>query len=345
MNSEDQAQRYAAVLLGGHLGDSLGGPIETWTPPEIAQHYGKVNGLIAATLYRDAHGTIVPGDRAGGNWHAQQRPGEPSDDTILTIAVARAVAHHGYDIDAVAREHVDAIAIRQLPDGSISGGFGKTTLHAIKRLVAGIPPQESGVNGMGNAPPMKMAPVGLYAHATHSYTTGMSFAALVGRMTHTDDRSIAAGVTQAHAIYALLMGSDRKESLQNMIRVAYATESSTTTTSDTSITHRLRWVERHQDASVDEALAVIGNDGRAFSSYPFTVFMHQRHWDTPLEGLIETINLGGDADTNGAMYGALAAAHHGRFWPAEWEERLEERAACITLGHRIAQAGRDKGAI
>ena len=344
MNTDERAQRYAAVLLGGHLGDSLGGPVETWSREEIARHYGKVDRLIAATLYRNANGTIVPGDRAADNWHAQQRPGEPSDDTILTLAVARAISRSGYDLAEVAREHVAAIAACRRSDGSVDGGFGKTTLRAIEHLAAGVSPLESGVAGLGNAPAMKMAPVGLYAHVTGRYAAGMAFAALVGRMTHTDGRSIAAGVAQAHAVYALVHGVGKETLLHDVARIARETEDIEGTVAGEMVGGRLLWVMRNQHASVDEALSAIGNDGRSFSSYPFTIFMLAKHWDTPLEGLIATVNAGGDADTNAAMYGALAAARHGRFWPSPWESRLENQAACVVLGRALARFSIDGGA-
>lgn len=334
-------QRYEAVLVGGHLGDSLGGPVETWSKAEIERHYGRIDDLIAATLYRSNEGTIIPGNQAAGNWHAQQRPGEPSDDTILTLAVARSLVEHGYDLDAIAREHIAVIERRRKPNGSIAGGFGKTTLHAIERLAAGVSPQESGVSGIGNAPPMKMAPVGLYAHATKSYDTSLAFARAVGVMTHDHTPSIAAGVAQAHAIYELLNGSERHTFLDGIVRVAQAEEEQRKGKNIESLSEHLSWVTEHPDADIEDALRTLHNDGRAICSYPFTIFMLQKHWDDPLTGLIATVNTGGDADTNASMYGALAAARHGRFWPDTWEKQLEEESQCVMLAREMAKRGRD----
>jgi len=53
-------------------------------------------------------------------------------------------------------------------------------------------------------------------------------------------------------------------------------------------------------------------------SYPFAIFMLQKYWENPLEGLIETVNFGGDCDTTGAIYGALSGAKNGLCFPDEW---------------------------
>ncbi len=334
-------KRYEAILVGGHLGDSLGGPVETWSTAEIERHYGRIDDLIAATLYRSNDGTIIPSHQAANNWHAQQRPGEPSDDTILTLAVARSLVDYGYDLNAMAREHIAVIERRRKPDGSIAGGFGKTTLYAIERLAKGVSPHESGVIGIGNAPPMKMAPIGLYAHATRSYDVSLAFARAVGTMTHDHTPSIAAGVTQAHAIHELLNGSERHEFLEGIMRVTRAEEQRRKGEDAESLSERLTWVVEHQDADIEDALGTLHNDGRALCSYPFTIFMLQKHWDEPLTGLIATVNAGGDADTNASMYGALAAARHGRFWPDAWEKQLEEGSQCVMLARELAKRGRD----
>jgi ADP-ribosylglycohydrolase len=87
-----------------------------------------------------------------------------------------------------------------------TASFGSTTLAAFERLKQGISPLASGVAGRipGNGPVLKMAPVGLYMQATGQYEEGLRFAERAGKMTHLDPRSVASGIVQAHAIFALL---------------------------------------------------------------------------------------------------------------------------------------------
>ena len=102
-----------------------------------------------------------------------------------------------------------------------------------------------------------------------------------------------------------------------------------------SLGSRLEWVQKNRDAGTDEALKQLGNSCLAFECYPFTIFMLQKYWNAALEGLIETVNYGGDCDTTGAMYGALAGAKGGMFFPNAWRgivkglEPLEKAAEGI----------------
>jgi ADP-ribosylglycohydrolase len=49
-----------------------------------------------------------------------------------------------------------------------------------------------------------------------------------------------------------------------------------------------------------------------------------RYIDDPEEAIVQAVNLGGDADTIGAMTGALVGALHGDNWfPVRWFDQLE----------------------
>jgi ADP-ribosyl-[dinitrogen reductase] hydrolase len=342
-------ERYRTTMFGCHVGDCLGGPLETFTREDIEKFYGKITGFMAPRYMRDKQWNIIPIDKSVGtewySWHAQQRVGEPSDDTILTVAMAEALGKHGYDLQAVAVAHITAIEELRRPDGTVDGGFGRTTLDAVARLAAGIHPLESGIPGIGNAPPMKMSPVGMYMDLTNRYDAGLVHAKLVGKMTHTDPRSVAAGVTQAHSVYALLQNVDRKEFLESAYDVARHAEepldSKAQLASKGSLTARLGWVKNHTNASVADAHKMLSSGGFVIESYPYTIFMMQKYWDDPLTGLFATVESGGDTDSTGAMYGTLAAARHGHFWPSEWDEKLEYRERILSAT-RLLNGGTER---
>lgn len=226
-----------------------------------------------------------------------------------------------------------------LYEQNMKGGFGSTTIKAIKNLKKGVPPYFSGVIGSpGNGPAMKMAPVGIYADATGKYYESLMFAELVGRMTHLDPRSIASGIVQAHAVYSLLNGATRKEFVDSVCEVCRRVEKPLTTeftAHDRDLTSRLDWIRGNMDVNDEHAYRTLGNGGIVVESYPFALFMVQKYWDDPIEGLIETVNFGGDADTTGAMYGALAGARHGMVFSKEWLDDLCNRDYLIDLGKRM----------
>ena len=67
------------------------------------------------------------------------------------------------------------------------------------------------------------------------------------------------------------------------------------------------------------------------------------HWQDPERCIAETVALGGDTDTLGAMAGAIVGALHGTHWlPSRWYENMENEGAfgrdgSIDMAKRLAQ--------
>jgi ADP-ribosyl-[dinitrogen reductase] hydrolase len=75
-----------AVLLGVAVGDALGAPVEFMTPGEIATKYGRLQEMV------------------GGGW-LRLRPGQITDDTEMTLCLARGIVNSGgWDLKAIAGE-------------------------------------------------------------------------------------------------------------------------------------------------------------------------------------------------------------------------------------------------
>ncbi len=84
-----------------------------------------------------------------------------------------------------------------------------------------------------------------------------------------------------------------------------------------------------------EAFTKLRASSVVYSSYPFALFMFQKYWDSPMEGLIEIVNYGGDCDTTGAIYGSLAGAKNGRFFPEEMEKMLKDAGKMRALAKSL----------
>ncbi|MFE2880543.1 ADP-ribosylglycohydrolase family protein [Streptomyces roseus] len=95
--------RAAGCLVGAAVGDALGGPVEGWSPDQIAErHGGRVHGIV-------------------GPWHEDWRTARPiapyhkgdghvTDDTLMTHALVR--------VYEAVRDHLDAYAVAEhlVPD-------------------------------------------------------------------------------------------------------------------------------------------------------------------------------------------------------------------------------------
>lgn len=342
--------RYKGVLLGCAVGDTLGMAVEGWKPVQIQRYVpgGKITEPIAPVLVYDAEGALKHEDEFGKlKYFAKDlKRGEWTDDTILTLALTESIIERrGLNLETAARKHLEAYEGLRMHDGRVKGGFGSTTQEAFKNLAAGVSPRASGViGGPGNAPAMKMHPLGMYIHATRKERAGLLFAYDVGRMTHLDPRSLASGVVQAAAISALLKNVSRREFVRTIVRTCKEWEGPLGPAyiwhHQGTLAERLLWIENHTDVSSQEAYERLGNSSVVYRSYPFSLFMFQKYGfsapEQAREGLLETVNFGGDCDTTGAIYGALAGANHGTSWiPDSWlavldqREQLEEAAASL----------------
>ncbi|MDO8655788.1 MAG: ADP-ribosylglycohydrolase family protein, partial [Nanoarchaeota archaeon] len=278
-----------------------------------------------------------------GYYNIKLNAGEYTDDTIRTIALAESLIYcKEINLEDIAQRQLAEYTKRLRKDGTVKGGFGGTTIAGFKNLLAGKTYTESGViGGPGNAPGMMMHPMGLYIHATGEIDSGLDAAEVIGRMTHLDPRSLVSGIVQAHAIYGILNGNDRKDFLLAAESICRRFEKPVTAefslAEQGSLLERLEWIVQHKDVSAQEAHQYLGSGSKVYCSYPFALFMMQKYWDDPVNGLIETVNYGGDCDTTGAIFGALAGARHGLSWPKEWMEKVQDAKKLKALGKGLYQ--------
>jgi poly(ADP-ribose) glycohydrolase ARH3 len=347
--------RYHATLLGCAVGDVLGIPVETFNKDQIIEFYGKINVPITARYLRVgdfSSGKIFPIEAVPKE---KQRYvfsyGEYSDDTILTLSIAESIiGSGGINIEDIASKHVNEYLSRKMLDGKVAGGFGKTTIDALNNMARGVAPKYSGAQGPGAGPAMKISPVAIYANARNDISY-LSLAEDISLMTYTDTRSVAGGIVQSHAIYWLLslqdhvtsdheladyfrMDSDyfRGRFMDYICDVCLKVEkkaSARMASPEIRLFDKLYWIRNNLDASDEYALRSLGNGGASFECHPFSLFMFQKHWDDPIDGLIETVNLGGDSDTIGAIYGALCGAKNGMIFPDKLYSPIGENLSKI----------------
>ena len=335
-------ERYIAAIVGCALVDTLGMPVEGWKPEQIARYVGRITQPTIAIIPRDAAGNEITEDEFGKikGYTRHFKLGEYTDDTILTLALAESIVERGkLDLNDVANKQLDAFLRNE------NKGWGVTTKEAMAKLRRGTPPWESGVIGYpGNAPAMKMSPMGLYMHAADDYGVGLEFAKSVGKITHLDPRSIVSGAVQAHAVYAVLTGISRQEFVDFLPIVAQRHEEPVTPNCrgvEKGVFHtRMQWIKENADASPMVAYQVLGNRSSVLQSHSFALFMFQRHWDDPVNGLLETVNWGGDCDTTAAMYGVLAGARHGNVWPQDWVEKIQGLEPLVRAAEGIWAIGK-----
>jgi ADP-ribosyl-[dinitrogen reductase] hydrolase len=270
---EEVRSRAVASFLGFALGDALGAPVEFMTSGEIKARYGVLREMV------------------GGGW-LRLKPGQVTDDTDMSLCIARAVSMAGsWDLPAIAGQFVAWLKTRPID-------VGDTCRRGIRdfMLSGRLETPVSQWDG-GNGALMRMAPVAL---ATLGDNEALRRCALEqAHLTHNQPLSDAACCCYGRLLHLAVAGRSKA---------------------------RLR---REVDSLVSEypSFSFEPYHGLATGYVVDTFqtvchhFFRGRDFE---ECVVATVNQGGDADTTGAIMGGLAGAFYGlERLPVRWIRKLD----------------------
>lgn len=293
---------FVGCLVGLAVGDALGAPLEFMPREEIAATFGEVRDLI------------------GGGW-LNVEPGEYTDDTQLALAIAESIVRSG----RIEPPEIAARFVGWLHTGPKD--VGNLTRTAIRYHEQGVPWQEVGARivaefpggSAGNGSLMRCAPVGLF-HA-HRPTALIRDSTIVSEITHANPLSVWGSVAVNLAIVEFLHGQ-----------------------SEGAIERVAGQIPVHEVAETVRAAAKLPRRAIRSGGYVLetlsAAFWALAQGDTFEEVLVAAVNLGGDADTVGAVAGALAGARDGASAiPERWMRQLRDAEHLADLGlalHRLA---------
>ena len=266
--------------------------------------------FMSAAEIRTRHRGPVD-DYVGGGWLSLE-PGQGTDDTAMALALARSAATRlGYDPDWALKAYLEwfrtdppdvGSTIRAALEAADAGGSAIAAGEALHRRTG---------RSAGNGSLMRIAPIAL------RYLRQPERRALAARadskLTHYDDHAADACQWLCEMLAELVAGVDPAE------LVAPAT--------------------LETECAVTRAAAATAADGPAAGYVGTTLGVASAALRTAAsfeEGLTWAVNLGGDADTNGAVTGALLGARFGaRAIPARWLGRLFVRDEASALADRL----------
>lgn len=307
-----QKNRIAGALFGVAVGDALGGPVEFMSAEEIVRRYVCVSDMI------------------GGGWLGLA-PGEITDDTQMTLCVAEGIVEAPDDpIQAIGSRF---IAWANSGPKDIGGACASSIGYA-KRLGGKTPPAEmwetaaeltqrqSGRPVEGNGALMRTVYPGLYYDCVKAQTWAMRIA----RMTHAGARSTEACILYSRMVNLLTASESQAQAMQ---------------------TPREFLAENCADvpeyvAAAKKTIVTPASGGYVVDSMRIAVGS-MANTTTFEDAVVTAVNLGGDADTNGAITGGLAGAWYGYdAIPAEWIAALapDVREDLIRLANAAVRARR-----
>jgi ADP-ribosyl-[dinitrogen reductase] hydrolase len=265
--------RARAAFLGLALGDALGATVEFMTATEI----------------RAAHG--VHRELTGGGW-LHLKPGRVTDDTEMSVRLARAVDRAGgFDLVAVADELAAWLKTNPIDVGNtVRKGLRSYIVHGQLET-----PYNEWDAGNGGA--MRMLPVALLALGDEPLLDRCALAQ--ARLTHHHPLSDAA----CRALGRMAQRAVRGEPLAALREEAGGLVA----------LHPTFRFEPYRGLASGYVVDTLQ-----------TVFHHLFATGSFEDCLVATVNQGGDADTTGAIAGMLAGALYGpEGLPRRWLKRLD----------------------
>jgi ADP-ribosyl-[dinitrogen reductase] hydrolase len=293
--------RYRGCLVGLAVGDALGAAAEFMTEDAVHAAYGRLTDYLST------------------RW---TRAGEYTDDTAMALCIAESLAEHRVvDLSDVAARFVNWM----VTDGR---GIGNQIAAVLSRARAGEDCTDaslavweaSGRYLAGNGGVMRCAPVSLLEWQDTDAL--VRYSREICRLTHPDPRCEWSCVAVNTTIASLLAGAESPlDDARSLIR-GHSPE---------------------LDAALGQAakvpvseMRVDGRD-RGYTIVTTQIAFAALASGAPFEGaLIEVVNKGGDADTNGAVAGALLGARDGYdAIPARWRSGLVGRDRILTLSDAL----------
>ena len=278
--------RIAGALYGVAMGDALGAPLEFMSAEEIQQRHGYVTEMI------------------GGGW-LNVLPGEVTDDTQMTLCVGNGIIESPDDpVVAVGKRFIEWLRSGPKDVGgtcssSISSaisfaGNRNAPTKADWRDASSRTDKMTGGRSAGNGSLMRTVYPGLYYKDLHK---AVNVAAEISEMTHFDDKATNACRLYTTMIHMMVEQPDlheREAIIRDLVK------------SDRNYACAIKpGFQPNPSGYVVDSFAAALHCILKTSSFE--------------DAVAKAVNLGGDADTIGAITGGLAGALYGyNEIPEDW---------------------------
>lgn len=305
-------EHFAGSALGTFIGDALGMPVEGWSRDSIRRRYGLLSDLKAGRF----------------------APGTYTDDTEMMISILETLVQAG-------RLDPELAARRFLANFHPERGYGARIYEVMARLAAGAAWDQVATDSFGNGSAMRVAPVGFFFF---NDPAGRVEAALAqAAVTHRHSEALAGAVVQAEAVALATQAGLENRPIDAEAFLAVLTARAREI--DLNFAEKVAAVADIHPGPLQTVLAQIRGRFRcnvtALEAVPPALAAVLRTSGFR-DAVVLAVNLGGDADTIGAMAGAVAGAYYGRSAiPSAWIDRLENgplgRDYVLDLCRQVAE--------
>jgi ADP-ribosylglycohydrolase len=273
---------------------------------------------------------LAVGDAFGAPLEGHPPPSQPvtempsvgayTDDTLQALAIARSlVVCHGFSPEDCMARLLEGF--REYPKF-----YGPTSSAVFTLVLSGIPPGEAVLlvhrsrgGSRSNGSVMRGPPLGIFTASPDLEELSIA----CSRLTHWDPVAGACSAFVNRMVADLARGASRDGAFRHACSTCRSPE---------VLSFLAGFRDHPPDPSLDALLA---------THCALSVFMGA---GTFAEAVIRAVNLGGDADTAGAITGALAGAHWGvEAIPPAWRLRLRDQAMILGLAGDLFRVAVAKG--
>ena len=300
--------KFTGSLLGLAVGDALGAPLE-----EIPKHPSQVKGTVTEMI-------------ASNGW-LKLDAGQVTDDTEMMLCIARSIVEKkAFDPQDIAMRFV-----AWFDDNNISSG--STTRAAIERLKEGYSwydagRNEKGLTFTGNGCVMRCTPVALLNYNDSFSLVAQSYDQ--SRITHPHPDCTGSSIFVNALIARCIASHERNDQKE----AAFADAVCAISYNETLQNHYQN-IPLHSDKTIRQCISGDVRETVESATYCFLTTT------TFEDAVVKAINLRGDADTRGAVVGAIAGAYYGETAiPNRWKQKLLDRHK-ISLQSELELLGRE----
>ncbi len=297
MNPDVLKEKFVGCMLGTHVGDALGMPVEGYDYKTIEANYGELRQMLDVRM---GMGTYT-------------------DDTEMMIGIAESLVEcKGFN----GRDMADRFVKLYNPER----GYGGGTVRALFLIKEGIDwnfagERVFGGGSFGNGSSMRIAPIGAFYY--DNFDELRKVACDSSSITHAHLFGKEGAALQAFTI-AKAINLDPSEELDKQ---SFVSDLIKFVTDEGKIYKaKLQHIKELLECVPDKAEVVnrLGNDSSAPNSVPTAIYSFVSHSHDFEYSVAYAVSLGGDTDTIGAMTGAISGAYHGiRCIPKRWFDVLE----------------------
>lgn len=261
-------------FIGLAVGDALGAPVEFLTSHEIRAKFGILDEMV------------------GGGW-LRLKPGDVTDDTQMSLCIARAiVAGGGWSLPGIAGNLAGWLKSKPVD-------VGDTCRRGIRNyMLRGQLQTPFNQWDAGNGAAMRVLPAALYTLGDEGLLEQCAVAQ--ARITHNHPLSDTACIAVGSLVHLAVLGCSKIRLRREADEIAVDSPSF--------------GFEQYRGLATGYVVDTIQ-----------TVFFHFFRSRSFEECLVGTVNQGGDADTTGAIAGAVAGAYYGmEAIPRRWLKKMDK---------------------